>query len=159
MGRKSTEYKSQTSPGLREVEEVGSVVSTSRQLSALILNSTLVTSCWVSAAPIPSEPGSSPWQPDGDKEDGGDNDDDDDDHDSDVNNEDDDDNKDNDDDDDDHNNDHNNEDGNDDVTVMMMMTIMMMTKMIMTMMKMTMTMMTAKMKKILAIITEVNIDC
>ena len=45
MGRKSTEYESQTSLGLREVEEIGTVVNPQSQLSEPILNFALMTSC------------------------------------------------------------------------------------------------------------------
>ena len=44
MGRKSTEYESQTSLGLREVEEIGTVVNPQSQLSEPILNFALMTS-------------------------------------------------------------------------------------------------------------------
>lgn len=45
MGKKSTDSESQTSLGLVEVEETGSVLNPQRQLSAPILNCILVISC------------------------------------------------------------------------------------------------------------------
>lgn len=81
-GRKSTEYESQTSLGLREVEETGTVGKPQSQLSGPVLSFTLMTSCWALAAPEPPEPGSSSWQPPPD----GDNDEDDDSNDDDNKN-------------------------------------------------------------------------